>query len=85
MARIHTAPRWQQAIIVMSGTVVTVVVVTCLYWAQAIFIPLALSIFLTFVLGPVVMAFQRRGLGRLPSVLLVVVLAGLALGAAGRW
>ena len=33
-----------------------------LYWAQVVFIPLALAIFLAFVLNPLVRALQRRGL-----------------------
>ena len=35
----------------LAGTVVSVVVVACLYWA-GIFIPLALAVYLTFLLGP---------------------------------
>jgi predicted PurR-regulated permease PerM len=55
-------------------------VVSCLYWAQTVFIPLALAVFLTFLLAPLVTILQRRGLARLPSVLLVVLVAGLLLG-----
>ena len=60
------------------------VVVTCLYWAQTVFIPVALAVFLTVLLAPLVTALQRRGLRRLPSVLLVVMLAAAVLGG-GVW
>src|ERR1700758_2561524 len=74
----------ERAQIVQSGTVVGVVVISCLYWAQTVFIPLALAVFLTFLLAPLVTILQRRHLGRLPSVILVVLLAALVLGG-GVW
>jgi predicted PurR-regulated permease PerM len=77
------APAWQRALIILTGTIVAVVVVTCLYWAQSVFVPVALAIFLAFLLAPLVSALQRRGLGRVLSVVLVVVLAGLMLGGVG--
>jgi predicted PurR-regulated permease PerM/CheY-like chemotaxis protein len=60
-----------------------VLVAACLYWAQAVLIPVALALLLTFLLSPVVGALQRRRLGRVPSVLLVVVLVFSLLGGAG--
>jgi predicted PurR-regulated permease PerM len=77
-------PDWQLALLILTGTVVGVVVVTCLYWAQTVFIPVALAVFLTVLLAPLVAVLQRRGLRRLPSVLLVVMLAAAALGG-GVW
>jgi predicted PurR-regulated permease PerM len=65
---------------ILTGTVVGVVVVTCLYWAQTVFIPIAMAVFLTVLLAPLVTALQRRGLRRLPSVMLVVLLAAAVLG-----
>jgi predicted PurR-regulated permease PerM len=56
-----------------------VLVTACLYWARQVLVPLALAVLLAFVLTPAVSALQRRGLGRLPSVLLVVILALLLL------
>jgi predicted PurR-regulated permease PerM len=50
-----------------------------LYWAKAVLIPLALAILLTFVMSPVVQAMQRRGLGRVPAVILVVGLGFILL------
>ena len=40
--------------------------------------------FLTFLLAPLITALQRRGLRRLPAVLLVVMLAAAVLGG-GVW
>jgi hypothetical protein len=53
------------------------------YWARAVFIPLALAVLLTFLLIPVVKWLQRLGLWRVPSVILVVILAGSLLGGIG--
>ncbi|RPI81015.1 MAG: AI-2E family transporter, partial [Chloroflexi bacterium] len=51
-----------------------VLIIACLYWAQAVLIPIALAIMLTFLLSPVAGALERTGLGRLPSVIIIVVL-----------
>jgi predicted PurR-regulated permease PerM len=51
-----------------------VVVVGALYLGQEILIPLALAILLSFMLAPIVIRLRRWGLGRVPSVLAVVVL-----------
>jgi predicted PurR-regulated permease PerM len=80
MAKVSPAPGWQRALVVLTGTVVGVVVVNCLYWAQAVIIPVALAVLLTFLLAPLVAILQRRHLGRTPSVVLVGLLAALVLG-----
>jgi predicted PurR-regulated permease PerM len=49
--------------------------VAFLYWARAVLMPVALALLLSFALGPLVNFLQRRGLGRLPSVVVVVVFA----------
>ena len=59
-----------------------VLVVAVLYWAQAVLVPVCLAILLTFVLAPPVTWLQRR-IGRVPAVLLVVVLVFTFLGLAG--
>jgi predicted PurR-regulated permease PerM len=82
VATASALPNWQRALIALAGTVVAVVVVACLYWAQAVLIPVALAIFLSFVLSPAVSGLQRLRLGRTPAVLLVVVAAAVALGGA---
>lgn len=60
-----------------------VLVTACLYWARQVLVPVALAVLLAFILTPAVSALQRRGLGRLPSVFLVVVLALLLVGGVG--
>jgi predicted PurR-regulated permease PerM len=56
-----------------------VVVIGALYLGQEILIPLALAILLSFMLAPIVIRLRRWGLGRVPSVLAVVVLLFIAL------
>jgi predicted PurR-regulated permease PerM len=65
------------------GWAITALVVAALYWLQAVLIPMALAVLLTFLLSPVVGILQRRGLGRVPSVLVTVLLALSVLGAIG--
>lgn len=78
-----SVPQWQRAVVLLTGTVVGVVVFGALYWAQVVFIPIALAIFLAFLMNPLVRIVERRGLGRIPSVIVVVFLAALALGGLG--
>src|SRR3954468_20824927 len=59
-----------------------VLVVAVLYWAQDVLVPVFLAVLLTFVLAPPVVWLQRR-IGRVPAVLLVVVLVFTFLGLAG--
>ena len=59
-----------------------VLVVAVLYWAQAVLVPLALALLLTFVLTPPV-SWLQRWVGRVPAVLLVVTLVFALLGLAG--
>jgi predicted PurR-regulated permease PerM len=61
----------------------TGLVVAALYLGQRIFVPLALAVLLTLVLGPVVIWLERRGLGRFPAVLSAAVLAFVLIGLAG--
>jgi predicted PurR-regulated permease PerM/methylmalonyl-CoA mutase cobalamin-binding subunit len=70
-------PLWQRSLIILSAVVTAALVLAALYWMRSVFIPLALAVFLTAVLAPVVSFLQRRGLGRLPAVIVVVVLAVL--------
>ncbi|MGP0062525.1 MAG: AI-2E family transporter [Isosphaeraceae bacterium] len=78
-----TGAGWQRAVITLTGTVVGVVVIVTLYWAQSVFIPLALAGFLTFLLSPFVTWFRQQGLPRTPAVILVVLCAATALGGVG--
>ncbi len=60
-----------------------VLIIASLYWAQAVLIPVALAILLTFLLTPVAGALERITRRRLPSVILVVVLTFSLLGGIG--
>jgi predicted PurR-regulated permease PerM len=72
---------WQRSIVVTAYLLIAVVAVGAMYWAQAVFIPLALAMLLTLVLAPLVATLQRIGFGRTPAVVLVVALtAGLTCG-----
>lgn len=52
-----------------------VVVIAALYYGREVFIPLVLAILLSFVLAPVVSFLRRMYLGRVPSVIIAVLLA----------
>jgi predicted PurR-regulated permease PerM len=54
-------------------------VVVALYLGSEILIPLALAILLSFMLAPIVIRLRRWHLGRIPSVLVVVLLVFIAL------
>ena len=83
MTKTSAGAGWQRAVITLTGTVVGVVVIATLYWAQSVFIPVALAGFLTFLLSPFVTWFRQRGLPRTPAVILVVLCAATALGGVG--
>src|SRR5688572_30452833 len=57
-------------------------IVAVLYWAQAVLVPFALAVLLTFILTPPV-SWLQRWVGRVPAVLLAVTLVFAALGLAG--
>ena len=54
-------------------------VVGALYLGRDILIPVALAILLSFMLAPIVIRLRRWGLGRIPSILVVVLLLFVAL------
>jgi predicted PurR-regulated permease PerM len=60
-----------------------VLIIASLYWAQSVLVPIALSIMLTFLLSPVATALERTGLGRLPSIILIVLLTFSLLATVG--
>ena len=63
---------------------VAVVVVAGLYLGREVMIPIVLAVLLSFLLAPLVNVHRRMHLGRVPSVLLAVVLAlGVILAFAG--
>ena len=59
-----------------------VLVIAVLYFAQAVLVPFALAVLLTFVLTPPV-AWLERWIGRVPAVLVAVTLVFAILGLAG--
>ncbi len=79
MPKIHTTPLWQRAVILLSGTVVGLVIVLGLHWGRPVLIPIALAVLLTFLLNPIVRILQRRGLGRVLSVMVAVATTGIVL------
>jgi predicted PurR-regulated permease PerM len=60
------------------------VVIAALYFAQDFLIPLALSLLLSFLLAPLCHRLERLKLGRVPSVMIVVIL-GLSFLAGIGW
>jgi predicted PurR-regulated permease PerM/methanogenic corrinoid protein MtbC1 len=58
-------------------------VTAALYFGRDVLIPLALAILISFILTPSVQRLQRMHLGRVPAVLLVVVVVFGAVGAVG--
>lgn len=67
-----------EAAIARSMTVLAVLgAVAALYFARAIFLPLALAILLTFLLAPVVRLLRDWGLPKAPAVVLVVLVSSI--------
>jgi predicted PurR-regulated permease PerM len=62
---------------------VGVVLVAALYFGREVFIPLVLAVLLSFVLAPVVNLLRRIKLGRVPSVIVAVLLALGVIGGVG--
>jgi predicted PurR-regulated permease PerM len=60
-----------------------VLVLACIYWAQAVLIPVALAVLITFLLTPLVAGLQRRGLPRVVSVVLAMVVTLAVVGGVG--
>lgn len=60
-----------------------VCVIAALYFGQEILVPLALAFLLSFVLAPLTIRLDRLGLGRIPSVLIVVSILFVLLGTLG--
>ncbi len=60
-----------------------VVVVAALYFARAVFIPLALAVLLAFLLAPLVVRVRHWGLGRVPSTMVVVLFSFLMIAIIG--
>ena len=70
-----TRPAWQNALITLSAVVTTTVILSLLYIGRVVAIPIAMAIFFTYVLAPVVAFLQRRAIGRMTAVILTVTAA----------
>jgi predicted PurR-regulated permease PerM len=77
MAAPSTTTAFQRAYYA-TGTLVLVTVI--LYWGKVVLVPLALAVLLAFVLTPLVLALERRGLRRAASVAIAAVLAFTVIG-----
>ena len=67
----------------LTALISILVVVVVLYFARTIFIPLALALLLSFMLGPLVTRLRHWGLGRIPAVVIVVLFSFTVLGIIG--
>src|SRR4051812_48453596 len=83
MARFRGTRSTDKALVILTGTILGVVVVAFLYWAQQVLIPVALAVYLAFLLSPVVRQFQRWGLPRIPAVLTVTLLTAVVVLSVG--
>jgi predicted PurR-regulated permease PerM len=64
---------------------VAVVIVVSLYFGREVFVPVALAILLSFALGPLVLLLRRWHLGRVPAVIVAVLLAFSIIGGVGTF
>jgi predicted PurR-regulated permease PerM len=80
MARDLSRVRSQQALTIVAAVALASAIAVALCWARVILIPIALAVLITFVLSPLVVGLQRRGFGRVPSVLLVITAGVLVIG-----
>ncbi|MGA7385040.1 MAG: AI-2E family transporter [Methylocella sp.] len=74
-ARPRAEPDQARALEMLATLFVAVLVVAALYVGREIFIPIAIAIPVSFVLSAPVLLLRRVGLGRVPSVLTVVLAA----------
>ena len=65
------------------AVIVTVVLITTLYLAKTVVLPLALALLLSFVLAPLVTALERIRLPRIVAIPIVLLTTGAVLGAVG--
>ncbi len=70
-------PVWQRAVLTASACVTAAILIAAVHWMRALVIPIAMAVFFTYVLSPLVAFLRKRGLPRVPAVVLVVGLAVL--------
>lgn len=80
MVRSKTSPAASHNLV----TLLTIaLVIVALYFGREVLIPLALAVVFTFLLTPVVGRLEKLRLGRIPSVLLVLMIGFAAIGTVG--
>src|SRR3984885_11041476 len=65
------------------AVIVTVVLITTLYLAKTVVLPLALALLLSFVLAPLVTGLERIRIPRIVAIPIVLLTTGAVLGAVG--
>ena len=80
MAKALRATRWERALVLLTGIGVAVVIIVALSWAQVVLMPVALAIFFTFLLSPVVTMLQQWMVGRITAVAIATTLTFLVVG-----
>ncbi len=63
-----------------ANALLVALVISALYFARDVFIPLTLGTMLAFLLGPLADRLERYGLGRVPTVLVIAFVAFTVLG-----
>ena len=66
-----------------AGLAIAAIIVAALYFGQAVLIPLAVALLISFALGPLVHWLVRRGLSRILAVALTMMLVLTMLGGVG--
>jgi len=79
MAQSDAAPKSGRIVALASACII----VTGLYFARDVLVPLAVALLLTFLLAPLVHRVERLRLPRVPAVLIVVALSFAILGGVG--
>jgi predicted PurR-regulated permease PerM len=78
-----TLNRPRRGLLTSEPVIMLAMVLAALYFAREVLIPLAMALTLNFLLTPVVLAFEKAKLRRVPAVILVIVMAFSVVGAVG--
>src|SRR5437660_3671211 len=80
MARSHVAKPLNSRLVQAAAAIV---IILAMRYAKEVLVPIALAVLFAFALAPLVHRLERRKLGRVPSVLIVVLLAFAVIGVIG--
>jgi predicted PurR-regulated permease PerM len=75
--------RSRRGLLTSEPVILLALVLGCLYFAREVLIPLAMALTLNFLLTPLVMAFERMRVRRVPAVFLVLVMTTAVMGGVG--